>query len=146
MARMQSSGYDQEFRLEVLKSAKKAYGKMKEKESQGGLLHRPRTLNRVERRKEKEEKKRNWYGATKYEAVMFVPATPESELQKKMQSKVNESNLKLKIVERSGTKLVRMVQRNDPFRRKQCSKSERCLVCAGSKPGGCRESGVTYRI
>ena len=33
MARMQSSGYDHEFRLEVLKSAKRAYSKMKEKES-----------------------------------------------------------------------------------------------------------------
>ena len=44
MARMQASGYDQEFRLEVLKSAKKAYEKLKEREREGGVLHRPRNI------------------------------------------------------------------------------------------------------
>ena len=119
---------------------------MKKRENQGELLHRPRTLNRVERKKEREERKRKWYGTTKYEAVMFIPATPDSELQKKIQSKVNELKLKVKVIERSGTKLVRMIQRNDPFKKKECSKPRRCLVCAGSKPGGCRDSGVTYKI
>ena len=146
MARMQSSGYDQEFWLEVLKSAKRAYGKLKEKESQGEPIHRSRTMNRIERKKGKEEKRKKWYDATKYEAIMFVPATPGSELQKRMQEKVNESELKLKIVERSGAKLVRMVQRNDPFKKKVCSDPKRCLVCMGGKPGGCRASGITYRI
>ena len=106
MARMQASGYDHEFRLEVLKSAKKAYEKLKERENQGGMLHRPRTLNRIERRKERLEKKKNWYGTTKYETVLFVPATPNSELQQKLQDKANESKVKMKVVERSGTKLV----------------------------------------
>ena len=52
----------------------------------------------------------------------------------------------MKIVERAGTKIVRMLQRNDPFKTKRCPRPGRCLVCSGSKPGGCRDNGVTYRI
>ena len=146
MARMQSSGYDHEFRLEVLKSAKRAYSRMKEKESQGEPMHRSRTMNRDERKKGKEEKRKKWYDTTKYEATLFVPATPGSELQKRMQERVNRSGVKLKIIERSGEKLIRMVQKNDPFKKKLCSDPEKCLVCIGGKPGGCRASGITYRI
>ena len=80
------------------------------------------------------------------ETVMFVPATPNSELQLKLQGTVNKTNIKMKVVERSRTKLVRMLQRNDPFKSKTCSRPEKCLVCSGEKPGGCRDTGVTYRI
>ena len=146
MARMQASGYDQEFRLEVLKSAKKAYEKLKEREREGGVLHRPRNLQRISRKKEKKEKKKSWYDNEKYEAVMFVPATPGSELQLKLQETVNKTSIKMKIVERAGKKIVRMLQRNDPFKTKRCPRPGRCLVCSGSKPGGCRDNGVTYRI
>ena len=145
MARMQASGYDHEFRLEVLKSAMKAYSKLKERENEGGLLHRPRMFQRIERRKERLEKKKNWFGK-KYETVLFVPATPDSELQKNLQRTINETNVKIKVVERSGTKLVRLLQRNDPFKEKMCPKSAKCLVCSGERPGGCRDNGVTYRI
>ena len=145
MARMQASGYDHRFRLEVLKSAKKAYMKLKEREDRGGVMHRPRNLQRNERRKEKLEKKKSWFG-TKYETVLFVPATPNSELQQELQKKINETKVKMKVIEKSGTKLVRLLQRNDPFRRKECSKANKCLVCSGEKPGGCRDNGVTYKI
>ena len=47
MARMQASGYDHAFRLEVLKSAKHAYEKLKERENTGGSIHRPRTQDRT---------------------------------------------------------------------------------------------------
>ena len=52
----------------------------------------------------------------------------------------------MKVVEKSGTKLVRMLQHNDPFKMKECAKPKKCLVCSGDKPGGCRDTGVTYRI
>ena len=34
----------------------------------------------------------------------------------------------------------------DPFKTKTCRNRENCVVCSGSNPGGCRDSGVTYRI
>ena len=36
--------------------------------------------------------------------------------------------------------------RNDPFKKKECRNKEECMICSGSNPGGCRDSGVTYRI
>ena len=146
MARMQASGYDKEFRLEVLKSAKKAMERIQERERNGGKIHRPRNMNRIERKKEKKEKGKSWYNASKYESVLFVPATPDSELQQKLQEKVKNTNVKLKIVERSGTKVIKMLQRNDPFKKKTCAKPERCMVCTGNNPGGCRDNGITYKI
>ena len=121
MARMQASGYDKKFRLEVLKSAKNGYEKLKEREKNGGRMHRPRNLKRLERKKEKIEKGKNWFDTTKYESVLFVPATPESELQKKMQEQLNKSEIKMKVVEKSGTKVIRMLQKNDPFGKKICT-------------------------
>ena len=39
-----------------------------------------------------------------------------------------------------------MLQKNDPFKSKECRDKERCMVCNGNNPGSCRDSGVTYRI
>ena len=71
---------------------------------------------------------------------MFIAATPESELRNKMQEAINRKGGKIKVIEKSGTKIVRMLQRNDPFKTKECENQE-CLICKGEKPGGCRESG-----
>ena len=95
---------------------------------------------------DKIEKGKNWYNSDKYESVLFIPATPESELQKKIQKKLRETSIKMKVVEKSGTKVIRMLQRNDPFKEKKCTKPERCMVCAGGNPGGCRDNGVSYKI
>ena len=89
--RMQASGYDHEFRLEVLKSAKKAYENLEEREERGGRIHRPRMLDRNDRRKDRLEKKKNWYNSERYETVMFVQATPESTLQQPLQEAVNRT-------------------------------------------------------
>ena len=146
IARMQASGYDHEFRLEVLKSAKAAYEKIKqERRNEGTKMYRERTWNRNERRKRKEEKKKNWYKTGKYESVLFIQATPGSELRDKIQREILKNGVKIKVIEKSGTKLVRMLQRNDPFKAKECPASD-CFVCRGENPGGCRDSGVTYRI
>ena len=146
MARMQASGYDKRFRLEVLKSAKNGFEKLKERERNGGKMHRPTTMKRAEKKEEKVEKGKNWYDASEYESVLFVPATPDSELQQKMQGKLNNTNIKMKVIERSGTKVIQMLQRNDPFKKKFCAKPGRCMVCSGDNPGGCRDNGITYRI
>ena len=58
MARMQASGYDRRLRLEVLKSARSALEKLRDREKNGGKMHRPRTLMRKERKKEKVEERK----------------------------------------------------------------------------------------
>ena len=146
MLRMQASGYDQQFRFEILKSAMNAHNKMKEKEKEGEKVHKKRDWRRTGRRKEREERKKNWYKKGNYDSVMFLPATPDSELRNKIQEVINKTDIKIKVIERSGTKIIKHLQKNDPFKEKSCANEKNCFVCRGPNPGGCRETGVTYKI
>ena len=146
MARMQASGYDHEFRLEILKSAKSAYEKIKQqRQNEGRGIYRERTWNRNQRRKQREEKRKTWFATGNYESVLFIQATPNSELRDKIQEEVRKNGVKMKVIEKSGTKLIRLLQRNDPFKQKKCL-AEDCFVCTGRIPGACRDSVVTYDI
>ena len=146
MLRMQCSGYDMALRYEVLKSAYNAYDMMKEKEENEGVsMYRSKTYRRDDRRKEKEVKKKNWYKKGNYETVLFVPATPNSKLKKEMQTHILNSNIRIKVVEESGTKMIRMLQKNDPFKDTDCKRND-CFVCTTSKSGNCKSSGITYKI
>ena len=150
MARMQAGGYDKEFRFQVLKSAIDAFESKKEEERDGGTpLYRPREWRRSERRREREKKRKEWFRKGNKESVMFIPATPDSELRKKLQEEVDRKGFRIKVVEKSGTRLVRLLQNNDPFKRKSCRDAQWCMVCKGEdgeEGGDCRESGVTYKI
>ena len=76
---------------------------------------------RNERRKEKEDGKRNWFHPDKYDSVMSIAATPRSELRNKLQEEINKKGCKTKVIEKSGYKIVRIFQQNDPFKSKVCS-------------------------
>ena len=55
----------------------------------------------------------------------------------------------MKVIEKSGSKMVRLLQKNDPFQKRACRDAENCLVCNGGdedEGGDCRESGVTYEV
>jgi len=144
--RMQFSGYDQNLRYEILKSAYDAYDEIKRRDREEGKpMYREKSYKRNERRKEKIEKSKTWYGKGDYETVMFVPATPSSTLRKEMQTYITDTGIKIKVIEKSGIKIVRMLQKNDPFRNRKCEKDD-CFVCKGENGGNCRSSGIIYEI
>lgn len=144
--RMQFSGYNKKFRYEVVNSALKAYRTMLLKDLAGKVpLYRPKGWMEKEREEAKRLKKNNWYKSSNYKSVIFVPATPSSMLKKRLQRDVNESGLKIKIVEKSGTSIKRILQRSDPFKEKKCSKDD-CLVCSTGGSGPCSTTNVNYRI
>ena len=72
-------------------------------------------------------------------------ATPESELKELLQKEIEKSDFKIKVVEKSGKKVIRHLQRNNPFAKKECGKRD-CMVCKSGKGGSCRETGITYTI
>ena len=147
MARMQASGYDKNLRLEILKSAMKAYRRKVDDDKKGEQpLYRRREWKKKERRKEKEIKRKNWYKKGGKESIMFISATPNSELRNLLQEEINKTSFKIKVIEKSGTKLIRHLQKNDPFKTKICRNKRECMVCSGSNPGACRDTGVSYRI
>ena len=145
--RMQFSGYDPKFRKEVVKSGLKAYRRMEMNDKEGKIpLHRPREWKKKEREKRKRIKKEEWYQKGGYESPIFIPATPRSELKKKLQRKVNETDIKLKIVEKTGWTLKRTLQKTSISKQKKCV-DESCMICETSrKRGMCRKEGVTYEI
>ena len=50
------------------------------------------------------------------EAVIFIPATPRSELQKRFNKVVQEAKIGIAIVEVAGTSMKKRLQRSDPFK------------------------------
>lgn len=85
VVRMQYSGYDQQFRYEVVRSAIDAYRRILAMDQQGiRPFYREKEWKKAERESEKKKKKRTWYKAGNkiFSSVIFVPATPESELKK----------------------------------------------------------------
>jgi hypothetical protein len=141
MRRMQASGYNERFRYEVLKSAMDAHEKICQQPSR----YKGKEANTPQRRVDRKKENNNWFRTGGYESVMFVPATPNSMLRRSMEEEVRCTNLKIKIVENSGKKVKRLLQRNDPFKAKTCSDNN-CFVCTTSGEGSCRKSGVTYDI
>ena len=141
MKRMQASGYKERFRYEVLKSALNAYQKIVDDQTRP--KYRGKEDNTPRRRMERILKRKNWYRAGGYESVIFVPATPNSELAKRMKEEISSSNLKINVVERPGIKVKRLLQKNDPNKSSECN-TENCFVCSTTKEGSCRKSGVTY--
>ena len=107
--------------------------------------YRGKEPNTPRRRIERMKRRRNWYRAGGYEAVIFVPSTPKSELARRMKEEISRSNLNINVVERPGIKIKRLLQKNDPYKSGECSAAN-CFVCSTTKEGSCRKSGVTYVI
>ena len=145
-ARMQYSGYDQQFRLQVIDSALKAYEKLCKAESDGERpLYRPKTWKKKEREEARKQKRLNWYKKGGSKSVIFVPYTLNSELQKLYTEEVKRSQLPIRVVEKAGTALKRKLQRSDPFATKNCMRQE-CFICSSGGTGSCQVRGINYSI
>ena len=143
MKRMQASGYSERFRYQVLKSAITAYERIANDAIRP--MYRGKDSDTPKERAERSKRKREWFRKGGYESVMFVSATPNSALMKLIDEEVTSSGIKIKVVERAGIKLKKLLQKNDPNKRKECDE-EACFICSTSNTGNCRKSGVTYDI
>ena len=148
MKRMQFAGYTPKFKGEVVRSAMKAYRKLVDMERQGVQpLYRPKNWKRVERQKERRKKKTNWFKRGGDLSVVFVPATPGSELKRRYEKCIKESGVGIKVVEKSGRTIKSLVQRTDPFQKKQCEDSRNCMICREEdSKGRCRQTGIVYEM
>ena len=85
-------------------------------------------------------------GKKKIMSVVFVPHTYKSELAKRLRERLEKleklGSLKLKVVEKTGEKLVDLLHRSDAWSDMDCSRED-CLICgsAGEKErkGNARE-------
>ena len=76
---------------------------------------------------------------------MFVEATAGSELRKEVEKIVRKHRVRIKVVERVGTTVKRLLQKSNPFQRQECGR-DRCVVCASGCGVDCRTRGVVYGL
>ena len=137
--RMQYSGYPIEERYKVIKKAIDKYEEKENNREEGNRRFIPSIETRKNRIKNKKKKRTNWSKREgKHETVMFVEMTENSELKKKVEIAAKRNKIKIKIQERPGTKLKRILQRSDPFSEKKCNRKD-CVVCT-------KELGLTVGV
>ena len=98
---------------------------------------------------EKIGKKSSWYKRGGDEAVIFVPATPNSQLQKKYQTEIKRQSFKIKVVKKAGVAIKRLLQKCDSFKpRGNVSEKTAQYVGRGRGGGGgpFNKENVTYKI
>ena len=118
---MKASGYTKKFRYQIVHSALTAYDKIIKAYEEGKRpLYRTREWRNKEKSDDGRMKKVNWYQKGNWESIIFIPATPNSVLKKEMESKIRQTNIKIKVVEKAGTSLKRLLQKSDPFRKNGC--------------------------
>ena len=118
----------------------------------------PRSLPRNGTRRTKsgnQEKNKNKEHESKIKSVMFVPFTPGSELAKLLRE--NEEKLveltgcKVKIVERTGTKIQELLTRSNPWKGHDCGR-QNCLLCftklrtEKNTTQDCHQKNIVYQI
>ena len=99
---------------------------------------------------DKKKKKSSWLGA--YKSCIFVPPTPGSQLQSKLQAIEKEmrpggrENWPIKIIETSGKTLESVLVKADPFQGNKCS-DPKCLPNKNYKNKiNCRRNNIGYKI
>ena len=145
MHRMQISGYNQQQRVKVYTTAKNRLEK-KVKDSADGTtpLYQPKHWERKRRNKEKREKKKNWFGKD-FDAVYFVQPTPNGQLARQCRKVLRQAKLQVKVVERSGTTIKRILSKSDPLSTRSCD-AEHCNVCDNSESQICKVRDCVYEI
>ena len=82
--------------------------------------------------------------------VLFLPYTNNSELAKRVKEKLKQledlSSLRIRVVERTGEKLVDCLHKSNPWIATDCER-EGCQFCGDEKTKGkCKSTGIVYEI
>ena len=84
------------------------------------------------------------------EAVLFVTATPNSQLSKNIAERLKNSKIPIKVAEKAGVKLSQVLVNTNPSKVEVCDR-EGCLPCETREEGEkgksrCDKEGVVYTI
>jgi len=105
----------------------------------------PKSGGRTNENKKRVRKKNHWYKRGGNEAVIFVSATPNAQLQMKYQKEIKRQGFKIKVVEKAGIAIKRLHQRSDSCKPRQCERED-CLVCRTGGKGPCDRQSVTFEV
>lgn len=147
LKRLQFSGYSKEFRYRVLQRALSKYDKIMNPEPEVTPGEQGRGQVGRGRRSDNDEGNRsNWYSRNgRHNSVMFVEATPNAEMKKRVKRVVEKYGFRIKIVERVGTTIKGLLQKSNPLGTVRCGR-EKCVVCRQEVGGKCRTRGCVYEF
>ena len=148
--RMKASGYNENYRFQVLKSGMEGHDKMLEVERGGGRpVNRPRTWDEDQRQKKKELQGKTWFRTGGFDVPLFIPHTPHGELAKRIRAMEAENHqgrtIRFKIIEKSGVSLEQKLRRSNPWSGERCGRPN-CFPCQTDDSGDCWREGVTYSL
>ena len=147
---MRASGYDEHYRLQVVKAGLTGYDRMMEVERGGGRpVNRPRSWDEDERQKKKELQSKRWFRKGGFDVPLFVPHTPGGELEKRIREKEAQNNqgrkVRFKIVAKAGVTLEQKLRRSNPWAGGNCGQ-DGCFPCRAEGGGDCRKESITYTL
>ena len=149
--KMMVSGYNEEFRAGVIRSAVVGYERLMAASASGERpLYRPRSWQQKARREAKVLKGVSWYRPA--DTVLFLPATPGGELAEQARKVLEEEaprlGMSIRVVEKAGVSVKRQLVKTDLAAGEPC-KQQDCLACLSNpgEGGGLRHqrSGALYR-
>ena len=130
--RLQYSGYPEDFRQRIVADTIRKV----DNNTLGWHRNRMRTTSTVNRQQ--------WYmDGGRYSSVLFAEATPGSELTRRFRKAIKKAGLKIKVVEKVGTTIKRLLQRSNPFGVSHCERAD-CTICEKGIGIDCRERGCVY--
>ena len=141
MLKLKYSGYSEKFRREICDSILNAFENIVSDDKNGVKpIFRSKDWNREERQKLKLNRKYNWWNHAQskiqYKSVLFVTPTPGGVLAKdvrKREAEINKnSDERIKIVEKGGSKIRDMLATKNSDKKSECSK-KKCPLCKSSK-------------
>ena len=133
MKRLQFSGYEHQFRYEVVK---RALAKHEEKTAR----------NDEEQETQQKKKKNNWFKKKEdVDAVMFVQATDNEEMKKEIQKCAERNKMKLKIIEKVESNIRKELQRSNSFKSETCGNAK-CKICELETGVNFKARGYIYEI
>ena len=153
MKDLKLSGYSETDRRTILQGAIQTHLKLKEKEINGIRPYYRSKYNVKNVNKKLKSYKSNWYSKQddRYKSVMFVEATPNDGLNKMLRNTEEkfmiDKNHRIKFVSKTGSKLINIFQKKDPFQ-KNCDSKE-CQPCENTSQGisklsNCKVNNVCY--
>ena len=148
---MREADYSKNYRRSVLQQALAIYNrKVEEEKNAERPIYRPKSWQKEERKKMKEEEKHQWSTKGGFVAPIFVPASQGDRLARRTNKVVEEERkgeIYFKIVEMGGERLKNELQKSNPTATPGYEKDD-CIGCKKERrgEGQCARNDVNYEI
>jgi hypothetical protein len=94
--------------------------------------------------REKVQQKKTWFKNGKYKSVFYIDATKDGQLAKECQKILNRCEVPIKVMEKTGDSIKRLLTKSNPFKMGNCD-DPNCPVCLRECGINCRANGVVYQ-